>query len=205
MRVGLSLSVVVLSLATATSTPSFAAERPVLRFLWADVQQRAEAIRPFVVAETEDLVGAAGVDVAWEDGGGVREILRGEIWIAVLSTPHPGRATVMGSIVPGRRAVWVFLPAVRSALGLRAEMPRLVAPSDARDIGRAVARVIVHELVHIGAPDHPHAGGLMESHLRRTVLTRDGVVLSPAMARALAAAAAPAARGDAPPTLAAAR
>jgi hypothetical protein len=181
------------TVAMATEAP-----RPVLRFLWVDVQQRAEAIRPFVVEETAALLRGAGLEAAWEDGGGAREIKRHEIWVALLSTPHPARATVMGAIVPGRRAVWMFLPAIRMALGLRSETPGLMAPGEARDLGCAVARVLVHELVHIGAPGHPHAGGLMESHLRRPALTAAGVKLDSRMAAALMAATTPAPLQDPP-------
>lgn len=112
--------------------------------------------------------------------------------VQVLILPRDGAAwgvsaDAMGGAPPGREvgvceAVYVFHPVVLRALraGRRRPEPTRV------HVGRAIGRVIVHELVHRLAPGRPHADhGLMADALRRPELTGPGVDLDPASAGAL--------------------
>jgi hypothetical protein len=68
----------------------------------------------------------------------------------------------------GRYNIFVFYPALRRAVGLRASD---LSPRDVADIARATARVLSHELVHVLAPELGHAsGGLMARRLKRREL-----------------------------------
>lgn len=56
------------------------------------------------------------------------------------------------------------------------------------DIGRALASVIVHELVHVVLPERPHSrSGLMAAELGRDVLLWPGAEIEPALAAAFLA------------------
>jgi hypothetical protein len=66
------------------------------------------------------------------------------------------------------RAVWVFHESLRLALGLdQGPLP----PRDRDALGRALGRVVAHEVIHAIAPEAPHAGtGLMRHALDRNFL-----------------------------------
>ena len=95
----------------------------------------------------------------------------------------------MGVVVPSapaRRTVIVFPTRVLTVLGVE-------RPPGAPGLGirttleaRALARVIVHELVHALAPEHPHAeDGLMLGTLNRRLLQRGELRLDRACEEAL--------------------
>jgi hypothetical protein len=75
--------------------------------------------------------------------------------------------------------VWVLLPNVRRTLGGSPEqwpsMPGVL-------LARAVGRIVAHELIHLIAPDLPHAGsGLMHASLGRAQLLQGEVAIDPAL------------------------
>ncbi len=62
--------------------------------------------------------------------------------------------------------VFVFTGNVVRVTGHRADDCRVARKQ--REIGRALARIVVHALVHVVAPEHPHADeGLMMAHISR--------------------------------------
>jgi hypothetical protein len=79
--------------------------------------------------------------------------------------PALGQDRVMGLVLRDHAApspVWVFMDNVRATLG---------RPRRANELGQAVGRVVVHEVIHALAPSHPHAaGGLMAPSLDRSGL-----------------------------------
>jgi hypothetical protein len=162
------------------------AERPAVRLVWVDVQGVARTVRPVAFMESGDLLESAGIAAHWEtsDGRG-RTMTPGEFQVVVLAEPIAALGPlVMGAAQSradgGSRNVWVFLAGVRAALGLRGPVRGPIAPADALQLGRAVGRVILHEVVHATAPQRPHAvEGLMARCLGRAMLVRPRLLLEP--------------------------
>lgn len=101
-----------------------------------------------------------------------------------LSWNLPGETmgvTIDPQAPPG--SIYLFHPAIVRNLGI--SDPRSGATSDER-LGRALAYITVHELVHAFAPDHPHTGwGIMGYIQDAASLTQAGRTLDRSAARAL--------------------
>jgi hypothetical protein len=71
------------------------------------------------------------------------------------------------------RNIFVFLPGLSRALGHERSVP---VARRARELSRAMARVLAHEIVHVLAPERPHTdGGLMSAKLERQHLVRSNI------------------------------
>jgi hypothetical protein len=166
------------------------AKRSALRLVWVDMRGAARTVRPAAMAETATLLNAAGLDVTWQTAGGLQRAVRDEeVLVVVLpGTPSSLPRDVMGTAhpgVPGARAVWVFLSGVRQALGYSTQSG-IMPPGETANVGRAIGRVIVHEIVHLTAPDRPHeATGLMAPRLGRGILIQAHIDLDPELNRVL--------------------
>jgi hypothetical protein len=144
-----------------------------------------EGVAPFdlaaVHAEAERLFAPLGVRLtaagAGSDPDAVQVILLG------ADRSRGGlRAEAMGAVArdPERPpVVWIVAPSVRRALGgTPQQWPSLPAPL----LARAVGRILAHELVHLIAPDLPHAAeGLMRASMGRSQLLEEGLGLDPAL------------------------
>jgi hypothetical protein len=157
--------------------PTGAAAKPTtLRLVWVDVRGMAGAIRAEAMAETAAILEAADVHVEWDTSrGGQRTVRENEIQVVLLGSGSPAMPSdVMGSAYPGARGartVWVFLSGIRAALGYEPHGRVALRPVESQNLARAVGRVIVHEIVHLTAPDRPHADtGLMAARLGRPIL-----------------------------------
>src|SRR4051812_22430171 len=96
---------------------------PAVRLTGVGVGGIAADVRRTAFTETAILLKPAGVDVAWETSDGLgREEAADELQVVLLpSAPSSMERLTMGAAYPraGRsRAVWVFVGAVRAALGL---------------------------------------------------------------------------------------
>jgi hypothetical protein len=157
--------------------------RPAFRLVWLDSPSAAGVVRTEAMSEAASLLGSAGVDVEWErTDGRQRPLHEGDVQVVVLpSAPASLAPDVMGWTHPharGARTVWVFLSGVRATLGQHRDGRGSVRSVDARDLGRAVGRVIVHELVHVVFPDRAHShSGLMAPRVGRRVLLQPGLRL----------------------------
>ena len=81
--------------------------------------------------------------------------------------------------------IYVFLEQVQRTLGHIASLDVLRVSQQQRELVTALARIIAHEVVHVVAPDHPHAtSGLMVAQLRRRSLVRRNARVDPACALA---------------------
>jgi hypothetical protein len=70
-------------------------------------------------------------------------------------------------------AVYIFFKNVMRCLGHDPEQGSLMTPAQRRDLGRALGRVVAHEVVHALAPSAPHAlDGLMGEKLNRSFLQK---------------------------------
>jgi hypothetical protein len=147
---------------------------PVARLVWIDVQGIAADVRFSAQAEVKDLLAPAGLLVSWPPMADADRVVEpGDTQIVILrEAPRSLGPRVMGAAPQGAgaRTVWVYLASVRAELGLSSNAVAKTQVESAR-VGRAVGRVIVHELIHTAAPDRPHdAGGLMCAHLDRSAL-----------------------------------
>ena len=132
-----------------------------------------------VRAEVERLFSALGVRVV--PGGETDEPVQ-VVMLAADRSRGGLPAEAMGAVARNPNAVpvvWILLPNVRTALGGTSRQWPSLPPVL---IARAVGRVLAHELVHLIAPDLPHAeGGLMKASLGRSQLLNESEVLDPAL------------------------
>jgi hypothetical protein len=194
--------------------PSFGHEgsgRPRLTLAFVDCANLPAGMLAAVQAETLALVAAMGVD------GDVRTIAPGAdldpsaVTLIVMDGESPARsmAGVMGAVQRqgALPALWIFSESVAtgSRLGWRGRDRWSARDADA--FARAMARVAVHEIVHLVCPWREHdRQGLMAAILDRGTLTGSRVPFTRELRRdfmlgvdARAGAAFSVARGDASP------
>ena len=158
--------------------------RATLPLVWIDVHGIAREARSVATAEATALLEPAGIHIEWDLTEARERMAReGEVHVIVLPSPPPSlHPHVMGAAQPtaeGIRVLWVYASAVRAALGLDPRATAALKPTDARRFGRALGRVILHEVVHVAAPHRPHARrGLMAAQLSRSTL-EGGIALEP--------------------------
>jgi hypothetical protein len=118
--------------------------------------EEVEAVFGSIGIETEVVSAAPGQPIAAGDGMVVPVVARRR----QPSSVRPDR--VMGLVLRDHVApspAWIFMDNVRATLG---------GGATAGELGRAVGRVVAHEVIHALAPSHPHAsGGLMAPTLGR--------------------------------------
>jgi hypothetical protein len=87
----------------------------------------------------------------------------------------------MGAAIGGY--AFIFYPMIRQALGLDGVQDLRRDLKATNLLGRALGRVVAHEVVHIIAPGYPHrVEGLMCSSLSKQALTRRRLYLDPTSA-----------------------
>lgn len=173
---------------------------PVVRLVWTDPAGVALGLEAWSRREAEGLLRRMGVSSAWRRGEASELARAEEVRIILLdrsAAREPG-VPVLGATPQSFGVapfVWVHLPGVRSAIGLRdgRAAARLDLP-DARALGIAVGRVIAHEVVHALAPSVSHGTGLMSASLGRRQLTAPGLPIDAEVGLAMQAAL----RGDVP-------
>jgi hypothetical protein len=142
-----------------------------------------EGATPFplegVQAEVERLFAPLGVRVV---RGGADD---GSVQVVVLGSDRSRgglNPRAMGSVARNPQlspVVWIVAPNVRRTLG---GTPQRWPVLPVALLARALGRIVAHEIVHLIAPDLPHAeSGLMSVSLGRAQLLRDGVALDPAL------------------------
>lgn len=157
-----------------------------LPLVWIDVYGVARGARPAALAEASALLAPVGVHIDWEvSDTGQRTVRDGEVQVVILPSPPPSLGPhIMGAAQPspeGIRVVWVFASPVRAALGLHPRATEALRPQDTRRLGRALARVMLHEIVHVARPGRPHSHrGLMAPRLSRSML-EGAVTLEPGL------------------------
>lgn len=183
------------------------ARPPALQLLWFDP---ARALSPgattAVGEEVRSIFRDLGVDVDFrlatpDTSYGAGPAL--EIPIILLrDDPVVARrpSHVLGLVVPHQepsRAVWAFLDNVGWTLGQDPERPLPVGGECA--LGRAIGRVVAHEVIHSVAPDEPHSrNGLMGHSMSRAFLLGDHAPLDARCRRAFLSRLAARAPGDGP-------
>jgi hypothetical protein len=182
--------------AGATGDPTLDLARasgPGVRLVWIDVLGSASFALPSATGEVAAILGEAGVATAWTLGAPSTEPAADELAVLILGDAAGGGGDsghVMGSTQRGgtSRAAWVYLTSVLWALGLQGRSGRSLLAAEQEEVGRALGRVVAHEIVHVLAPELPHRGeGLMAGHLPRALLVCPRLSLSPREARAVRA------------------
>src|SRR5262245_42059308 len=166
---------------------------PALTLVWFDPHGMLPRGFETMAREVQGIFGTLHLDVAWVRCGPDSSFLGDSTELSVVMLPRlaHGRPKdrVMGLVVKGSEpihSIWVFPSSVRQALGL----PRLPGAgsgsSEEQSVGRALGRIVAHEVVHAIAPEEPHASeGLMQASLGRSTLLEGTVGLDPRSARAL--------------------
>ena len=160
--------------------------RPGLRLVWVDPTSAATGLRAGVEEEVTSILKDLGVnatgeeesDLAAEDSGRIR---------VILLDGQEGRPGMPRHVMGCARkdvatAAWVYVGAVARALGFGGP-PYRWAPWR-QMMTTALGRVVAHEVVHVIAPEVPHAQhGLLRPHLRPADLTGPRPRLDPDSAR----------------------
>jgi hypothetical protein len=180
-----------LSLCTSAhaATAALAAETATHRLTihWSDPEGQFPFDKDGLVAEARALFAPLGIELDWAPAGSV--VSRDHVQIILLAADRSGgrmgeHAMACVQSASGRPpAAWILVPRVRETLGLSSRS----VPSDGPLLSRALARVMAHELVHLIAPQVPHApGGLMNASLGREFLVgRIDAALDERVARAV--------------------
>jgi hypothetical protein len=166
---------------------------------WHDPSHALPFDHEALAGEVKALLAPAGLELAWEAAApDTSDDAGSALRVVLLAAEQAGPSDVMGSVQRGgaSRTAWIILRGVERTLGLPAgHAGKPWPPGSHRLLAHALARVIVHELVHLLVPDLPHTrGGLMAPRLGRPFLTAQHVALSPAVAAAVRSAAS----GDVP-------
>jgi hypothetical protein len=166
---------------------------PVLQLVWLDPAGVAIGTEVVVEPEVAKLLRGMGVRATWRRGKAQEFSQPGELRVIFLNRPAPPAhgASVLGatpSSVQGAPFVWVYVPSVRAAAGVGPRTGPLEGLASTRRVGIALARVIVHELVHAVAPSVPHGRGLMSPRLDSRMLTGASIAADPQLGVAVRSA-----------------
>jgi len=166
-----------------------------LALVWVDVMGTVRPAYTEAAREVVSLLERMGVRATVREGHTRSVASEGELTVVVLAGLPPGSRLdhrVMGATSrqpEGIRAVWVYAAGVGRTLGLDTRRgPHWAVPRQ-KDLGRALGRVVAHELVHALVPHRPHVkGGLMAARLGRAFLLTSDVAIDSGTSEAFRAA-----------------
>jgi hypothetical protein len=159
-------------------------ERRELQLVWVD----AHGLFPDferVHSEADVIFRDLGVDVCWEVGSDPRRSDAGERRIQVVLMPSEPSGwgispNAMGVVlIPAsaqQDSVYLFYRPILRNIGLGRRGGAMLNPRERRDTARAIARVLIHEVVHAIAPNLSHADeGVMHDSLLMGALSNRGI------------------------------
>lgn len=158
-------------------------ERRTLELVWLDAHRLFPDFER-VRAEANVIFQDLGVAVRWEVGTDPAPSAPGERRIQVVLMPSEPSGwgivpSAMGVVLLPKRArqdsVYLFYPPILRNIGLGRREGTMLNPRERRDAARAIARVLIHEVVHAVAPHLSHAdeGVMHDSLLMRALSSRD--------------------------------
>jgi len=169
------LLVVLLAGAAASAREEQPVARPELLVLWSDPEQRVgPAVKHQLYKETAALFASWGVTIRSSEGLDSEGLDHVRVVLLERSRLGEGSGLVLGEthVTPLEHpAVWILVPNVREVVERRGE----VASSPV--LGRALARVAAHEILHTLGLGHA-AQGLMRPGLGTSDLTSPRVRVS---------------------------
>jgi hypothetical protein len=155
-----------------------------LALVWVDVMGAVRLAYPEAAREVVALLERMGVRATIREGHARSVTSEGELTVVVLPGLPPGSRLdhrVMGATSrspQGIRAIWVYAAGVSRTLGLDTRRGPHRAVAHRKEFGRALGRVVAHELVHALAPGRPHVkGGLMAEHMGRALLLSSDIAI----------------------------
>ena len=161
-------------------------ERRELELVWLDAHRLFPDFER-VCSEADPIFRDLGVTVRWEVGTDWRPSAAGEDRIQVVLMPSEPSgwgisASAMGVVLLPQRSqqdsVYLFYPPILRNVGLGRKAGSMLTPRERRDIARAIARVLVHEVVHAIAPNLSHADeGVMHDALLIGALSKQDIVI----------------------------
>jgi hypothetical protein len=164
------------------------------RLIWIDPARVAVGLEAAAREEARSLLEKMGASVSWRRGSAGEISRSGEVRVIFLDrgAARPEGIPVLGA-TPSRFEsapfVWIHVPNVRRAIGLRPQGPPAARdPLEARSLAIALGRVVAHEVVHALAPSVPHGTGLMSARLTRRQLTAATLSIDPVVGFAVRAA-----------------
>lgn len=164
------------------------------RLVWMDPARTAVGVDALARDEARSLLRKLGVSASWRRADAKETARPGEVRVILLDRGldrAPG-IPVLGATPSHFESgpfVWVHVPNVRTAAGLRPAGPvAALDPASVRAFGIALGRVVAHELVHALAPSVPHGTGLMSGKLTRRQLTAATLSVDPEVGLAVQAA-----------------
>jgi hypothetical protein len=147
---------------------------PTLHLTWQLLDTVPPEVRERAEQEVAAVIRRAGVDVSWAASD--------EALLVVLLESGPSRTLprrLLGVASPdGGGGVWIFYAAIWDELGLRPEAAAHgpLSAKDVQRLGRALGRVVAHEVVHSYQTTHQHSReGLMRAHFDARLLTDDEI------------------------------
>jgi hypothetical protein len=159
-------------------------ERKLLEVVWLD----AHGLFPGfdrVRSEADAIFRDLGVGVRWEVGTDPRPSTGGIPRIQVVLMPSEPSGwgispAAMGVVLlpEGSRqdTAYLFYRPILRNVGLGRKAGEMLDPRERRDVARAIARVLVHEVVHTIAPNLSHADeGVMHDSLVSAALLRQDI------------------------------
>lgn len=155
------------------SLSALAAPRaPAPEVVWIDLANVPALAREEARREAIRVLETVGIAPGWRSGRSEDVLVAGEIPVVLLPQDRSfrGGPRVLGACLPRRAGrVWVFLDTLAWVLGLPGGSgPR---PERALALGRAIGRIVAHEVIHAVAPGLEHARtGIMAATLGRSQL-----------------------------------
>ena len=140
-----------------------------------------------VRSEADPIFRDLGVTVSWEVGSDPRASSADEVRIQIVLMPSEPSgwgisSSAMGVVLLPERArqntAYLFYAPILRNVGLGRRAGGMLNPRERRDVARAVARVLVHEVIHAIAPSLSHADkGVMHDALLMGALSRSEIAI----------------------------
>ena len=161
------------------------ADPPRLALGWYDGFHICSVMTKRIQSTVVDIFARFGVLAFWEDEATVSEYGPEDVPVRVIlvdaePTDWKLRPTTLGVVMKTDVPNTAYIFSRRSFRVLGYEVPRAVpgarkcsTPRAMSEVSLGMARIIAHELIHVIAPNHPHAeDGLMFGHMDRGRLLR---------------------------------
>jgi hypothetical protein len=157
--------------------------------VWIDLANVPTLAQEAALREAAAVLARAGVTQRWRVSRPEEGVNDGELAVVLLRKDYASRGRtirILGACTRSPRArVWIFLDNMAWTVGVPS-LDRLLRPEQASRIGRAIGRIVAHEVIHAVAPGLEHArSGLMAARLDRDDLLANRLDVDAATIRAL--------------------